>query len=428
MASIKTIVPVLVLSLGLVLSNCTYYENETIKLPQPKVSKPTLTLEANYTTTNPNKVTSAYWKTADYLAIVPQNLIRGQVPSADGLFNMSGTFNGLADFNQGKDPKITMKAAYDDNNIYLLVSWRDTTFNMSSANWVYNGATDPNKSGSVSGWTSQRSDDKMILSFDMGSAKRDVWNWSLALSEPLGYATDMMDNSGVVTNDAGNKTFARNVAGSTNRSGPQYEWDGVQQELTRDPGGLTILDPGFYLLTKKNFIGNVVTGEVVFQNNCAPCHGPKADGNGTDYQTGVALNTPGKMNRFTRSAFVSFASNQDLHEGAAHFTPLTDTEIDNLFARLRAFSGVPGYYLQNPTGSNSDVRAVSNVQLAKIDGNNSKGYTVLLIRSLNTSNADDITFNPSVGQYNFHISLSDNDELNRIGELNNQLTFKPKPQ
>ncbi|MBI1766957.1 MAG: hypothetical protein HYR67_01120 [Bacteroidetes bacterium] len=417
----------LIIALGLVWIGCTYYENEPIKLPQPKVSKPTTTLEATYTSTPPNKITSAYWKTANYLAIGPQSLVTGQVPSDDGLYNVSGTLNGLADFNNGKSPKITMRAAYDDNNIYILVSWRDTTFNISNANWVYNGVTDPNKSGSTAGWTSQRSDDKMILSFDMGSSKRDVWNWSLALSEPLGYAMDMTDNSSVVTSDEGDKTYVRNAAGPTNRSGPQYEWDGVQQELTRSPGGLTILDPGFYLLTKKNFVGDVVAGNVVFQNNCAPCHGVTADGNGTDYQTGVALNGPGFMNRFTREAFVSFASNQDLHEGAAHFTPLTSTEVDNLFARLRGFSGIPGYWLQNPSGSNSDVHTLSNVQLAKIDGNNGKGYTVLLIRALNTGNADDIIFNSSAGQYEFNISFTDNDDLNRIGEINNQLIFKPKP-
>src|SRR6185369_9363142 len=102
------------------------------------------------------------------------------------------------------------------------------------------------------------------------------------------------------------------------------------------------------------------------------------------------------------------------------FATLSSTDIDNLFARLRGYSGIPGYYLQNPSGSNSDVHSLSNVQLAKIDGNN-KGYSVLLIRALNTGNTDDIIFSPSVGQYEFNISVSDNDDLNRIGETNNQL-------
>ncbi len=416
-----------IIALGAVCMGCTYYENEAIKVPEPAVSKPTATLEVKYTSTAPNKITAPYWKTANYLGVVPQNVLTSQVPADDGLYNVSGTFNGLLDFNKGKDPKIILKAAYDDNNVYILVSWRDTTFNMSNASWVFNGPADPKKSGSTAGWTSQRSDDKIILSFDMGSSKRDIWTWSLGLSEPLGYAIDMLDDGGVLNADAGNKTYARNIAGADNRSGPKYEWDGVQQELTRNPGGLTILDPGFYLLTKKDFVGDALAGHPVFITNCSICHGVDADGDGTDYQTGVALNRPGFFSRFTRSAFDAFASDPDLHEGAAHFTPLTDLERENLFARLRGFSGIPGYYLQNPSGSNSDVHAVSNVLVAKIDGFNSKGYSVLLIRALNTGNADDIIFNPTVGQYQFNINLGDNDDLNRIGAINEQLTFKPKP-
>ena len=45
--------------------------------------------------------------------------------------------------------------------------------------------------------------------------------------------------------------------------------------------------------------------------------------------------------------------------------------------------------------------------------------------ALNTTNADDIVFNPAQMTYDFHIYLGDNDNLNRIGLLNQQLTFKP---
>lgn len=404
--------------------SCENYQNEVIKLPEPAVSKPTTTLEAKYTTTPPNTLTSSYWKTANYLPVNAQNQVTGQVPAGDGLYNMSGTFNGLADFNKGKDPKVTLKAAYDNANLYFLISWKDTTFNLSSANWVFNGASDPNKSGSTAGWTSQRSDDKMMVSFDMGSSQHDVWNWSLALSEPLGYAIDMIKNNTGTTVDAGNKSYVRNNAGTDDRSGPQYQWDGVQQQLTRTPGGLTILDPGYYLLTKMNFVGDAALGDAVFQGNCARCHGVDADGNGVDEQA-AALNRPGFMNRYTRSSFVAFASSSS-HDGSTDFSTLTDKQIDDVFARLRGYSGVPGYYLQNPNGSNSDVHALSNVSLAKVDGNNTKGYSVLLIRALNTGNTDDIVFTPSIGQYQFNINLSDNDDLNSIGSINQTLTFKPK--
>lgn len=415
-----------IMVLSVVWMGCTYYENEVFKIPKPDVPTPTTILEATYLTTPPNKLTSPYWKTADYLAIDPQNNVTGQVPTEDGLFNVSGAFRGLLDFNKGKDPKITLKAAYDDTKIYILISWKDTTFNASNASWIFNGPPDPNKSGVTTGWTSQRSDDKFILSFNMGSSTRDVWNWSLALSEPLGYAMDMVEVGGTTTTDAGNKTYSRNSSDLSNRSGPKYEWDGVQQEIQRDPAGQTILDPGYYLLTKKSFVGDALAGSEIFLKNCAICHGVEADGNGTEYVTDKALNMPGFFNRYTRSSFDALVSNSN-HEGSAHFTPLSDKEREDLFARLRGFSGIPGYYLESPSGSNSDIHAVSNVQLAKIDGNNSKGYSVLLIRALNTGNADDIVFNPSTQLlYDFTINLMDNDDINRIGSINKQLTFNPK--
>lgn len=404
-----------------ILAGCTYYENDPIKIPVPDVPDPTSTLEAKFVTSPPNKITSAYWKTADYLPITAQNQTTGQVPADDGLFNVTGTFGGLADFNLGLDPDISLRAAYTSDSLYILINWNDTLYNASQANWIYNGPSDPNKSGTTTGWTSQRSDDNIVLSFDMGSGKRDLWNWSLALSEPLGFAIDMIDNGTGAVSDAGNKTYVRNAI-SDNRGGPEYDWNGVQQELTRKPGGFTILDPGYYLLNKKNFTGNVADGDIYFQAECAPCHGVTGDGNGFSNPVFVALNSPGQFNRLTRAALDNFASDGGQHEGAIHY-PSFEPDRENLFARLRGFSGIPGYYLQNPSGSNSDVMAVSNVQLAKIDKYNKK-YTLLLVRALNTGNTDDIVFDPAQMSYTFNLLLGDNDTLNKIGVANQQLTFK----
>ncbi len=411
--------------IGLTLAGCTYYENEPVKVPLPPVSTPTTTLEAYYVTTPPNKPSSGYWKTAKYLPINAQNQVTAQVPLDDGLFNVSGLYSGLSDFNQGKKPSLTVKAAYTSDSIYLLVSWRDTTFNVSKGNWLFNGASDPKKPGSTLGWTSQRSEDAFALSFDMSGGKRDVWKWSFSLSEPLGYAIDMNENGGVISEDAGNKSYVRNNAGSTNRSGPQYDWDGTEQKIKRSPGGSTILDPAYYLLNKKQFSGDVIKGEAYFQKECALCHGIIGDGNGTVNPVGVALNKPGQFNRWTRPSLDDFASNPSTHEGAVHYPP-AETDRTNLFARLRGFSGIPGYYLQNPSGSISDVRSLSSGQIAKIDDYNTKGYSVLLIRKLNTGNADDVVLNPDQGIFNFNFSITNNDELNKIGLNNQQLTFKPK--
>ncbi|MBK5277447.1 MAG: hypothetical protein JJE09_01160 [Bacteroidia bacterium] len=408
-----------------IMTGCTYYENESIKIPQPEVPNATTTLEAVYVTTVPNKLTSKYWKTADYLPITAQNQIIGKVPVEDGLFNMSGTFGGLSDFNQGEIPDISLKAAYTSDSLYILISWKDSKYNASQANWFYNGPEDPKKPGSTTGWTSQQNDDKLILSFGMGSGKSDVWKWSLALSEPLGYAIDMIDNGTGAVADAGNKMYMRNALGD-NRGGPKYDWNGIQQELYRKPSGFTILDPAFYMLNKDDFAGDVVKGEVYFQKECAGCHGITGDGEGTTNPVGIRLNKTGQFNRWTRQALDAFASDPGKHEGAVHY-PTIEAEREDLFARLRGFSGVPGYYLENPTGSNSDIHAVSNVQLGKIDSDNTKGYTVLLIRALNTGSGDDIVFSStSKPVYDFTINFMDNDNLNLIGANNKQLTLKPK--
>ena len=416
---------IMMVGLFVIAAGCTYYEIEPVKIPKPEASDPTSTLVASYVTTIPNKITSAYWKTADYLPISAQNQITGKVSVEDGFFNMSGTFNGLTDFNLGQEPGISLKAAYTKDSVYILVTWKDSDYNMSGGNWFYNGPADAHKPGSTLGWTSQQSDDNLSLSFSIGSGKSDIWNWSLALSEPLGYAIDMIDNGTGAIADAGNKMYVRNAL-SDNRGGPKFDWNGVQQELRRKPAGFTIIDPGFYLLNKKNYTGDVVKGNVYFQSECALCHGVTGDGEGTVNPVGIRLNKLGQFNRITRQALDAFASDAQQHEGAVHY-PFTEPERDDLFARLRGFSGVPGYYLENPTGSNSDIHALSNVQLGKIDGSNTKGYSVLLIRALNTNNPDDIVFSPSTKPvYDLKINFADNDNLNRIGAVNKQLTFKSK--
>lgn len=412
--------------LCLLATGCTYYENETVKAPIPEKSEPTTTLEAKYVTDLPNKITSSYWKTADYLPLTEQNQVTTQVQAADGLFNMSGTYAGLSSFNQGKDPDVRLQAAYTDDSLYILVSWKDTVYNASNSNWLYDGPSDPNKAGSTAGWTSQRADDNFLISFDMGAGNRDVWNWSLALSEPMGYAIDMVDNGAGAMNDAGTVMYVRNAIGD-NRSGPQYEWNDVEQEVTRKPAGQSILDPGYFLLNKKTFTADIAAGEVYYQAECAPCHGPTGNGEGTPagYETGIRVNIPGQfMTKWTRQALDDFAPSTD-HEGAVHY-PAGETDRANLYGRLRGFSGIPGYYLQAPSGSSADIHAVSNVVIAKIPQYNKK-YQVLLVRALSTSQTDDIALDPATVTYPFNFAVRDNDLLNQVGSNNQILTFKPKP-
>ena len=104
-----------------IMSGCTYYENEPIKIPAPDVPDATTTLEASYVTTIPNKISAGYWKTADYLPITAQNQIIGKLPAEDGLYNMSGTFNGLSDFNQGVSPDILISCSVTTALLSIIV-------------------------------------------------------------------------------------------------------------------------------------------------------------------------------------------------------------------------------------------------------------------------------------------------------------------
>ncbi|MDH5366441.1 MAG: c-type cytochrome [Cyclobacteriaceae bacterium] len=405
-------------------SACTWYENPEPFIPKPKVPKATTTLEASYTIDTPNQLTHAYWNTSDYFVVQEEDITTGLVTDIDGLLNVNNMQNGIPDFNKGNPSNLELRAAYDDQNLYIKVTWNDAKYNTSQGSWLFNGPNDPLKADVTDGWTSQGNDDNLFLSFDMGTSKRDVWKWSLALSEPLGYAIDMYDDGINIVTDVGDKIYERNemIAGDY-RSGPKYEWDGVQQELERGLAGFTILDPGFYLLNKTTFKGDVNLGDQIYQAECAQCHGVTGNGQG-EFPADFAFNIPGTMTRISRASYDARVS-ATTHDGKGYWTPLTQEEKDNLIARIYAFTGVPGYYLDNSTGSFPDVQAVSNTQLAKITSpREGVQYEVLLVRPLLTGSAQDIQFDLSKSMdYVFDIYLTDNDDLNKIGLQTQSLTF-----
>ncbi|MDH5398503.1 MAG: hypothetical protein OEX02_10170 [Cyclobacteriaceae bacterium] len=408
----------------LFMGSCTWEEITPVKIP---VSEEKDFLDAEYTLNSLDKFSAPHWKTADYRIIPMTDLVTKQVDGTDGILNTSGTYNGLADFNKGNTPNLTLKAAYDDDNIYVVIAWDDISFDPSQLRWVYDGPADPLKSGAnTAGWTSQGSDDKLMIGFDMGNNKKDVWEWSLALSEPLGYAIDMIDDGGLKT-DTGDKLFIRNTTGTDYRSGPKYEWDGVEQQLERMTGGFTILDPGFYLLNTMPFTGDVANGDALYQLECAECHGIKGDGEGFTWATKVPVNIPGVYNRLSRGAFDPILGNIS-HGGSGHWVKLSEVEKNDVIARIRGFAGVPGYYLEDPAQATSDVFAYSNVQLAKINSlaKNEEGYRVMFKRALDTGSNEDIVFAPG-NVYNFEIRLADHDGLNYIGAISEKLIVRSKP-
>ncbi|HYV90769.1 MAG TPA: ethylbenzene dehydrogenase-related protein [Chitinophagales bacterium] len=427
--------------------------------PPPKVPVATSTLEAEYVAAPPITLSSSYWKTADYLNVTAEDVATGML-YGDGYLNMTGIFSGMNAFNAGDDPQITMKAAYDADNLYIVAEWYDSELDVSEANWFWNGPPDVLKSDSTNGWTSQKNNDKLAMAFEIDPAssafgsfsnvgcaaschsngpnsnmlpdlgKVDIWNWKLAHTSPLGYAQDMVSSANGFVNDAGQPMYVRNTSGASSRSGPAYEWSGVSQTITLSNGTQSILDPSCYLYNKAAFTGDAARGDSIYHveangqpGHCNSCHGEHGEG-------GVAslINTP-FLNTKSRATLIDNMDN--VSDMAPYWLPLTASEKDDLIAYIRGLSGVPGYYLATPDGSSADVAAVSNVtpidirNAITLSTNVHTKYQVLIIRKLKTNNADDVQFDPAVHQsYLFGIALMDNDGKNHIGSTLETLTFK----
>jgi len=370
----------------------------------------------------------------------------------DGQLNMSGTFEGLESFNGGAPANLELRAVHDGTSLYILAEWNDTTFDPDRRRWLFNGPTDPLKAGESSdAWTSQLNDDKIGLAFeiepassefgafaDVGCAsschntgseldmrpaagKVDIWHWKTSRSEPLGYVDDQVSSptAGRV-DDAGTSIEHRNLpSGGNNRSGPAVEWDGTVQTFTRWDGAMVTLDPAYILLDghQTPFVGDPAAGQTVYGASCAGCHGAKGQGG-----IGPALTTP----EFTRDsrADLEVALAAAAHPGSSAYNGLSDEQKTDVLARLRGFSGVPGYFLTPPAGSVSDIETQSNVDYTQVDETTRTHYRLLIIRKLDTGNADDAAFAPG-HDYAFGVAIMDNDGRNHVGSRRETLTILP---
>ena len=233
----------------------------------PVTPESTEMLEAAYFWVPQDQLKSSYWKDAPYIEVTLSNgSIKNLYP--DGYLNMTGTYDGLADFNNGIDPKVTLKAGYDDEYLYVLVEWKDTTADASIASKLYVGPDDPLKTDSAGGWTSQRNQDNLALLFNMQGGDYDVWKWSMAYTAPLNMALNTSaDNSGKISDDT--QILSVNSMDGSSRSKPSYEWNGERQEITLVDGTRRLLDPAYYLLDemKMNFVGDIEKGHKAFNEN-----------------------------------------------------------------------------------------------------------------------------------------------------------------
>lgn len=141
------------------------------------------------------------------------------------------------------------------------------------------------------------------------------------------------------------------------------QWDGTTQDFMCWDGDMITLDPAYILLGSNmmSFAGAADAGDVLYQTGCAVCHGPSGGGG-----IGPALTPPGFTGISRADLDVEMALPS--HPGAAAWTGLSAAEQTDLLARLRGFSGIPGYYLTQPDGSLADIVTQSNVDYTMIEG------------------------------------------------------------
>ena len=192
----------------------------------------------------------------------------------------------------------------------------------------------------------------------------DVWHWKTSRSEPLGYVADQVsDPDQGRRDDAGAGIEHRNrPSGGNDRSGPAVEWDGTVQEFTRWDGATITLDPAYIILSGHDvpFEGDATAGDAIYDASCAVCHGTSGEGG-----IGPALNgsDTARDSRVQLDQLISVAS----HPGAATYNALSAGQKTDLIARLRGFSGVPGYFLTQPDGNVANIVTQSNVQYTNVD-------------------------------------------------------------
>ena len=346
MRTIFNRIPILVLLIAFLIG-C---ESEKRFPPQgyiPNTAKATMQLEAQYFWTPQDKLNSSYWKDANYVEVSLSDLETRNL-YGDGYLNMTGTYNGIKSFNRGNDPKVKLRAGYDDEYVYILVEWKDTTTNASYMTWKWQGPEDKYKEDSTTGWTSQKNQDNVTILFDKedGSGK-DAWKWSLAYTAPFDMALNLdTDNNGEIVNFL--FPGERNASTTGSRAGPAYEWNGIRQEILMDDGSIKILDPAFFLLNENKMAipGDISAGETVFNNtaHCSSCHGLNGNGDYEGETDGGPIDSE-FSNKYTREGLVEYISSS-AHEGSAgkYWGQIqTDpVKIENMITFLRGIAGTPG--------------------------------------------------------------------------------------
>jgi len=410
------------------------------------------------------------WQQTDYyqVDVTAEEGSTGQVYG--GEFNMTKSKLGI-----GPLP-VTMRAIYvPGQEIYFLIEWNDwtNTNDPHRRRWFFNMPTLFPPDGIIpgwnevtppsEGWTIHFNDDKVALMFDIdGQAATDgvdnlvlsqpatfaqkgcavacheslemgvpigqvdIWHWKTSRSNPQGLVNDQYSGvfGGVTkkrSTDAGTPTEIRNFRGNNKTGGPDQVWDGTEQFIVT-AGGSGNLDPAYYLLSghTKPLEGDVANGHTLYQAHCQSCHGANGKGVGKDFTSpNMARKRPdelfAKLKTGSMKAYMPGGPNP------------SDSDVQDVVARLYGFMGVPGYVLGVPAPgeSSGDLVVLNSKPDAPGNGVYSNGrYRLVIKRRLHTGHEDDVQFDPA-RSYTFGLAVMDGDGKNHAGKWVNTLQFAP---
>lgn len=399
----------------------------------------------------------AYLQTGDYYVANVTDTEGSLNWTYPGEFNMTGSKLGIGPID------VTMRAAYTNTDLYILLNWHDKTGSndLNRRRWLYNvkdlfppnGFIDGfNETVPVQdGWSVNLNDDKFGLMFavdnpdnvttdgtnniglpagttftqkgcgvachaalDMAppNGRVDLWHWKTSRSNPQGLVNDQYGGAGDPRKtDPGTATEIRNfLAGGNNKTaGPDQVWDGTAQVVD----GRT-LDAVNFLLSGHTIKieGDADAGQNIYAVNCQGCHGKDGKGVGKDFTSpALALWTSQQLKDKVKTGSMAVYM-------PGYPNNISDTDVNNIVARLRGFFGVPGYILGIPApGESSGDLKVLNAGTVFDAGN----YTVVVKRKLDTGDVThDVKFEAG-NTYIFGLAIMDRDGKNHAGKYVNKL-------
>lgn len=309
---------------------------------------------------------------------------------------------------------VTIKAAYNDTNIYIYLKWSDPTktesimknwWSFDGKGWSKSGDEDrlgmlwpitESKGFTALGCSSlchlapKNSENIDFLMHASPNEKFDEWHWKAARTNIVGYADDSWMDSTTIEpkqpkwdeaahhSDLGEAAYVANDGGQN--KGPKYAFNG-KASFNRSGSFLAKSDA-------IEITGDVIAGKDLHDQACMTCHvGPTT---------------------LENRKITQFMSASELREfleagGPNHQGPALQTEeAKNAMAFLQTKpEGIPGYLLKNPSESRLDLKASGKYG----DG----AWQLVLKRALQTKNDDDVQFDIAK-EYPFGIAIMDNGE------------------